>query len=411
MPTIQAKTTIYKLQEGKQGEPGLSYKPLRIQLWDKIGMGNTLWSGIEPNADFSDIVFTMAPNGQPIYYRCIRQCTKDPNRNPGDAYYNSYFIRLSTFQAIATEVLLAGNADIGLLSTNAVQMKDGAGNVCGEVRGSANDDDFMIWLGNQLANPMFGVTGNGKQYLGGTEGRHIELDPTTKEIRIYDDSGALSATHSGKDITATVAIPSATSGNKLSSTISFGTRQIEGGSSESYHYAETINKEMALSFPTGGVVEIIVPQFTISVKTLSDSNNATDPNASVYAEMYLDVYDGNTLLSSTSITRNGKSGMNGGSWNVAARTVRVSGKPTKAVVRLMWYATNSKGLQGQITIPDFTLTAQLSTSYKRCEYGANGWAISYDNNNYSYLLIIGGKMHFCVVSGGEVIAGKQTLTR
>ena len=121
--TLQIRT----VSDGLPGLPGPSYRPMRIQEFQEIPIGMTLYTGIEEDDEWTDVVF--ARNGTSlVYYQVIRKFNK--SKVSIETLVTTNFLRrASSYSMIATDLFLASLAIIKNLGCEAIEMKDSAGNV------------------------------------------------------------------------------------------------------------------------------------------------------------------------------------------------------------------------------------------------------------------------------------------
>ena len=121
--TLQIRT----VSDGLPGLPGPSYRPMRIQEFQEIPIGMTLYTGIEDGDEWTDVVFVR--NGTSlVYYQVIRKFSK--SKVSIETLVTTNFLRrASSYSMIATDLFLASLAIIKNLGCEAIEMKDSAGNV------------------------------------------------------------------------------------------------------------------------------------------------------------------------------------------------------------------------------------------------------------------------------------------
>lgn len=261
-----------------------------------------------------------------------------------------------------------------------------------------------FWWDNE-GYPYFigGGIFTGQVIAGDKQGQRIELNPNQKSIDIYGETGSRVATHSGRIIPLSEAVPPETSGPGSSKAISFN-ETFASSSSESYHYIHTFSIALAVNTTGAGVLKISVPAISLTAKTLPGQGNISDTDAKVRGTLYLKFYNGTELVNTVGLGGITATGTEQATAFIPAKTVNENRTVTRVVVELECYATNSKGLQGQATASAGTnMTSSFVAQWYRCEYGANGWVISYDSNNYAYMLIENGKLNFKVVSNGNTV--------
>lgn len=143
--TARKITYAHIAKDGDPGEPGKTYKPVRIRLWTRIAANEMIYAGYGDDDPWTDIVFTVASSGKQTYYKCIRTCSKAQGTQPSAAMYSGYLVSADDYTMIATEVLLAQNAVINLLQGNRVTVCNTSGSVTAGLQGASG---VQIWAGS-----------------------------------------------------------------------------------------------------------------------------------------------------------------------------------------------------------------------------------------------------------------------
>ncbi|MDE5975771.1 MAG: hypothetical protein K2G69_04405 [Muribaculaceae bacterium] len=415
---MASATMAFQVTCIRNGTDGKTYQPIRIREWDDIPVNTStgskwdtipdeckIWDGLE-DSPYTDIVFTIE-SGKRVFYRCIQSCTRDPGRVPSESYYQYHLRQASSYDMVATKVILAEQGAIGLLATNAINLFDADGNQRGQMKGIATENDFLLWLGGALANPTFGVSGTGHAYFGGTTGQRIEIDPTERTMRVYNSSNQLVATHSGRTITLEDAVPGA--GTAGTRTASVAIPETTCPSAPSGYYSNTGNSAALEGTYTGNGSATI----KVSVPAMRMYGKLDLPASGAYCEVELRavVYINNSKRSSVQL---GKFNAIQGSFQASDTTAKtltcsiLKGESYKVRLELTGRVYAPSGQYGHFyasSIPSgsSTYSVELIAQGYRCEYGANGWVISYDSQNYEYCLVINGILYRKIVSGGKTI--------
>lgn len=409
MPTAKSQIKVTRIRNGAKGDAGESYQPIRIRKWDEIAVGDDLWPGLPiPGTSlvspYTDVVY-VTQNGRAVCWRCIKKCTKDVGWNPGDTYYNGYLQAFSDFRNLATDVLLAQTATIDLLSTNAIKLRDGNGAVVGEVRGCATASEFLLWLGNAIGNPLFGVKGTGHTFLGGMSGQRIELNPTDKTIRVFDTMGDCVAIHSGRSIDLEDAVPSDFAASApVNTSVSFGSYYQSAGKHQTY------NKGYTAKATSSGTLKIAIPAYTLEASpnlmsgrpgttmeelrpmSMGNLRAVVTVDGTTVDSRYLGDVEGSLSISTTSTPAT----------NISVNVKAGQTYSVKIIFELWVSGGTEMGGYVSATTRGKLVTEFVAKAY-RCEYGANGWVISYDSKNYEYCLMIGGVLKRKIVSNGNTI--------
>ena len=398
-------------QAGVQGDPG-PFTPPPMQ-WADYTTGFRFTDGTEGTAKHV-VLHGFAANGRAMCYCCKKSHNKVPNNaanttgtepgtTPGSEYWQT--VDGGPFHLLATDVLLAVNAFINFLSGNAIRLYDATGaNIVGEIMGGSG---ILAWLGGSSSNPMWAVDVQGMQTLGGRSGQRIELDPSEREMRIFDSSGNLCGVHSGRSIGSNP-VPGSGTNTTSEANIASATKT-KSGHAEVGNYSQATTYtagEMTVSIPAGGTTEITVPKMHYEMRTIPGSSSVPAA-AKVYLEPRVKVYNGTTLVNT--FTLEGVSHTGGGSKTVdcPSRTFYQSGAITKIVLEMMCDVVNTAGLSGEFkwdpANPGDKLKAAFKIKRYRCEFGSDGMVVSYDNSNYFYLRHDGTKLVGKFVSNGNTI--------
>lgn len=144
---ISASITLTRLQKGDKGDPGTdgkTYKPVRIRRWTDIAANATIYAGYGDSDPWTDIVLDTSGTNR-IFYKCIQTFPKALGTQPSDPMYSRYLQQASDYKVIATEVILAQNAVIGLLQGNEITVCDSSGSVTAGLQGASG---VQIWAGS-----------------------------------------------------------------------------------------------------------------------------------------------------------------------------------------------------------------------------------------------------------------------
>lgn len=318
-----------------------------------------------------------------------------------------------TYQLLATKVLLADNAFIRLLSSNGIAIYDAAGRRVGQMSSAVGapavgNIPLPFFIGGVLSEggvfsqaPLFAVDSNGKSYHGGISGQHIEIDPASKSIRIFDTDGKLCATHSGRRLDySKIAQSMAASGG--------GTvAQASVLPLTTFHESETLRRSILEKTVAGnGVLTISVPAFTITA-TAGQAGATNQQNPWASGQIFINIYADGVLMQSAFVDR-----------SVAAANASVTTDPFSFAVNLrdgQKYKVEVQvdailvnpvsSAKGSVTaVADGALsTAYVGASYN-CEYGANGFYISTNSSNYIYAIFDDtGRLRIKAVANGTTV--------
>ena len=388
-------------QAGAQGDVGPGTPP--PMLWTDYITGFRFTDGTDGTLRYV-VIHGFAANGRAMCYVCKKTHYKIPTYEPGTEAGDEYWeaAQGGPFTLLSTEVLLAVNAFINFLSGNAIKLYDRANALKGEFLGGGNiidGNNLMGWLGGSQAAPNWAVSDLGKMFVGGISGQRIELDPQNKSMFVYDSSGNLVATHSGRIISLSDAVPPASDGLTAEVQLSSKSYSLTPSGSEAYQHQKT-ETLFTLTTPSGtnGGLQIELPAMQIGGYV----SGAT--TGKVTARLVLECMKGSTVSRTVPLASavfNGSSTTN--SQSVAARTVTLTLDTTSVRLVLIAYANATGGIGTVSFSSTGKMTSKFVAKWYRCEYGANGWVISYDSENYEYCLLIANKLRRKIVCNGKTI--------
>lgn len=408
--TLRATTEFAPPKSGAPGEAGMVRAPMRFSEWTSGNVGMKYYSGDQDGDLWSDIVYRKIVGSDgvtsTVWGHCIQTFTKQASdsidfmsvkRNEKDC-----FRAASQFNMVATDLLLALNAYISFFSGNSIRLYDSGNSLKGEFLGGGRMVDghnIMGWLGGSAASPNWAVDDTGKTYVGGTSGQRIELDPLNKSMQVFDSSGNLVATHSGRIITESEAVPPASAGQTTEVQLTNKECQLSISTSEAYNYVSEVEIAI-LNTPTGtnGGLQVSIPALTLGC-SMSGAGNSWFVSSSLVLDclssagsMITTLCPGAAQLTASSPSK-----------TIAAQTIDIPVETKKVKLRMRAYARGSTGSGTATFSSSGKMTAKFVAKWYRCEYGANGWVISYDSNNYEYCLVIGNKLKRKIMCNGNPI--------
>lgn len=431
-----------KGETGQKGDAGRTVEIPPPRLWSSYPDNYEFQNGVvdcngNPATRHDMVVVPGNGASGPQMYSCRVSHKKSPDHDPekdntsisGKAT-SAYWQHSSSFRNIATEVLLADKAYIGIMSSNGIQLWNSTNSgadptLCGEIRGYADANSMMAWIGGSFVNPLWGVLGNGRQYYGGIHGQHIEIDPDDKTMRVYDANGACVATHSGRRISLSDAVPSGSTAEATkSATGNFTKVSTQGAGSQT----KTISNTTGVG--ASGMLRIQIPAYIMTVRTngynqvasgQEDDQQIPTTSASLSLIVRVNGVQKQTRLIGSASVGDLADGSNGSPGSQSAtviipacvETVQLA-KGDKYSVEVVLKTDIDGGSQtggevnclasGTVT----NITAGFVAKVYRCEYGANGWVISYDTENYVYMLMgDDNQLHVKAVGGGVKIFGND----
>lgn len=404
---------------GPTGPVGPNSPP--TQFWDDYPDGYEFQDGSEGCTRKDSVYHGMTADGLVIAYECIKTHTKGNLKNSSgnkiddtpDANCNEFppnssnrvWKRGQSFNLVATNVILALNAYIKLLSSNGIRIYNSGGQIVGQMAaldGAPSSDNILLpfFIGGVMGengvfsqSPLFAVDSSGRTYHGGTDGQHIEIDPVTRRLLVYGSDGKVCAVHSGEDIDYTE-VGAATLGAATTKAANEIKNTLNGSETK---YTNIVADAVA---PGAGTLEIQVPEFVVS--TLGNYPTGTGLISSFSAELHLEVLIGGKLTKSYSL---GHVGAPPGSATTAAKTLGGVSVPRGKTYTVRLRYTSGLAAGGTAT---FSTTGQakvtLNVLNRECHYGRNGWYVSTGNQNYAYCIFdSNGKLHFKIVVNGNPI--------
>lgn len=223
---VLASATLTFAREGAQGTVGAFVPP--PMLWEDYPDDYEFLPGAEGD-ERRDVVLHGSPaaaTGLIPSYMCVRKHRKSASREPGaDSGWETDWKVSHSMGFLATRVLLADTANIGLTATQAVRVYDNStpSKIVGEFSGCSEPKPLMstqggpssqtsdntrylpLWLGGEMnkngtfsRNPTFAVDKSGMSFFGGFNvGRRIIIDPNNKgsdgkvspRITLFDADG------------------------------------------------------------------------------------------------------------------------------------------------------------------------------------------------------------------------------
>lgn len=378
------------------------------QLWADYPVGYGFQDGTGASTTRNTVFHGIASNGKVMAYTCIRSHPKaaagtEPGTTAGNSYWKA--VEGGPYTLLSTEVMLAVNAYIRLLSSQGIRIYDEQNRIVGQmsaVSGAPQPGAILLpfFIGGVMAEdgtfsngtgPLFAVDTSGRTYHGGISGQRIEIDPATKRLHIYGADGTLCAIHSG-DVLDYTSVGNATGGS-VDTVMQAGlSKTLYGSKTE---YVDVTNGRKAGG---DGTLTVSVPPFEIR----ASGTELADPDAlaascSLYAEVLFgsEVVDRYLVGGLVDVSR---------VYNTAPVTLQVNvPKDTVYTVR-MRYVSNLDQFGVTRFTPSGSVSVSLNISNKVCHYGQNGWYISTSNRNFSYCIYdSAGRMHQKTVVNGTVM--------
>lgn len=169
--------TIQCSRNGKNGESGTGVRGAVVRSrgeWKSNNVQycyNTDDNGVGPSED--NIVFIDYVYYGGHYYQCKETHSSSTSKAPGTSGGSSYWILANEFDFVATKVLVADSADVQVLSSGSIVVKDENQTIVGGMTGgtSSSTNDVIIWAGGNTPtsnNTKFKVYEDGNVDISGT---------------------------------------------------------------------------------------------------------------------------------------------------------------------------------------------------------------------------------------------------
>lgn len=404
--------------KGEKGDSGRSVWTGPVREWSSYPDGHQFYSGdtIGDDGVCRRDVVTHTEDDQthlPIAWTCKHSHVKASAHEPGNetGIEGAYWEKGQVFDSVSTRMVMAKDGHIDLLHSQGIRIYDRDGNVCGQMSSAQEDPPkhngriFPFFIGgvwNEIgkaftSQPYFAVDTNGNTYHGGLTEQHIEICAAEKLIRIFDANGKVTATHSGRPLAVVEILESA------SSTGGFSVALDTGRSQQSSSFSIPVKGETTVGSP--GRMEVNVPSIHLIgsaspvaqgagfhivpavIVSLVVKVNGTD---SVHDQLTYQSPQTGTVTFDVATTLR--------SYNIELR----KGDSYEVCLRVQLYAATvtletvkSQGnITGVFTSPEY-----------QAEYGANGFYLKRDNNNYVYFIFdeSTGRLHCRCVSGGSTV--------
>ena len=208
---VLAEAVLAFNRQGPQGHVGAYVPPPRpysdyadgyVFLDGKTDV--TVGEVTHPGRERVDVVLVWDSAGNHyVPWTCVKSHALDRSLTPSSSGWGTYWESDGgTWTQIATQVLLAQNAYIDLLSSRGIRVYDSNGNIVGALSSAqdtkvAGDIFLPFWLGGVMnqdgtfaTNPNFGVGADGTIYCGGfNTGRRIRISGADKRMQVFDNSG------------------------------------------------------------------------------------------------------------------------------------------------------------------------------------------------------------------------------
>ena len=380
-------------QNGTNGKNGVWVPP--PMLWEDYDQNYTFQCGNVDKGETRLDMVLIRNDGNLFAFRCTETHVKKNGLAPS-ANGNKYWEKadFGVFKFLATDLLWANIGQINFLSGQAFRVGDSSG-MCGYF-GVPTGGAIFYSGGDNVSNATYVVYANGRMRVGSADGQRIEIDPTSKRMLVYDAEGELCAIHSG-DMLDYKAIGSSTGSSTATATQANMQKTLVGAKTE---YLNIVSNQKAAG---DGTLTVSTPKFVIR----TDGTSIADPDSfSASCQLVAEV-----LFGSEVVDRYILGGLVESSQSYTAEAFSFSlnvPKDTVYSVRLRYVGNLDASGRSYFTAQG-NATVALNVRNKVCHYGANGWFVSVDNQNYSYSLYdSSGRMHQKTTSNGSVMFDTDT---
>lgn len=362
-----------------------------------------------------DVVLTKS-GSQLVAWECIKDHSRNsPPWNPVGVP-SEYWRRNDAgyFNLVATRLLLADSAFIGLMSSNGIRIYDTAGNIVGGMVGSGNADGSVVLFsgarmtdnGAFVKEPTFAVSEDGKTFFGSLSGRRIEMDPVAREMRVFNDQGQLCSRFGGQTLTIAEAVPGGgTSGSSTAINASAMSWNVSSTSTK------TASGAVAVASGTSAL-SVSIPAFSGSVRPNTEGGE-TSMAPSTRAILYAEVMIGGEAVYSRKLGEAFTTAQGASVFSAPATTLAVplsAGDSWQVRIRLEAVLTGGSGSGGAVIISaSGSVTTQIVADLFQAVYMATGLALSINSKNYFYAIAQGGRMNVKAVSDGLPLIGPAVL--
>ncbi|MCH5236984.1 MAG: hypothetical protein J1E95_04210 [Muribaculaceae bacterium] len=430
--TLSDTVSLVKVYDGAQGNPGangtngtngtngpLIPNPMRWMDYPfnyrfqagNVAAGETRLDVVlanEPNEDGSwntyrcikSHVKSAEPYGSPITDKATQQKKWNHPAEwwaPGDAAMN----------LVASMLLLAKNAYIGLLSGNQILIMDKDSNIVGafsSVEGAPafEKKKLPLFVGGKfslddgfLEEPGTAIDQKGNIYSGSITGRRVVINAEAKDVEIYDDDGNLCTILSGdpltrdevensKDEDKQIILPALMSGT----TSNFPIASESSGTGTIKFHIPSIRVTARKGNDTASNIEAEMRQFVRLTANLWVGHVKYDQ---LLADIDLQTYKGIDVAVGQIITELTPE---------VDETFQIRKSDKYSITLALDYYL---GTDGTATTQQVVASTSIVIPSMRTFYGKTGWFSRTDNKNYIYAIIDNGVLVFKVVSNGVVV--------
>lgn len=414
---VVARETLMIGVDGLAGRAGaMTLPPMPWDEYDdsyEFQDGTTRVNPIDGPTHHDVVYWTRNADGKWIVYSCIKSHLKSlAVAEPGvGTQWRTYWVANSgPVDIIASKVILGDNGFIGLFGSNAIRIYNSARQIVGQM---SSADKAPIYQGHALPffiggllgelnfdqEPRFAVDEQGRTYHGGITGRHIEIDPISKTLRMFDDDNRVSFLLTGDRIEP----GDVTSGNSQS---------VSGNGFTVSHYA-TGAKPSPQPLFTPITVNGASGTCTVNIpKMIFMANGGSNPpaNFGISGTLKVSVYVNNNEVETyiTGVFAGVDGDGNDSSYTINPLTYHLPVKKNdvvSATVTVEGTFTNcGSQCYTQVMSSGGGASASVVYSNQQCIIANNGFIFSVNSDNYVYFLTDkNGILKVGCVAGGHTV--------
>lgn len=148
--------TLYKTYDGSAGQQGIEGCVYRQTQWEE-GKEYRNDAGLDGPAEgqsyrYVDVAGIQATDGTAYWFQCLQTHTADSSNAPQAGTTTTYWRPLNNLQPTYTPLLLADNAELALIGTRQILVKETDGTISLGITGRANDEEgndsgVRLWVG------------------------------------------------------------------------------------------------------------------------------------------------------------------------------------------------------------------------------------------------------------------------
>lgn len=349
-------------EDGGQGGTGNRGPALRGPMdWESCDIGFQFYEGAE-GEQYIDVVLY---NGR--FWVCKDSHSKASNLYPSAS--STKWDAFSDIPFVATKILLSEKAQIDEITAGGIIMKDDNGNVVFEAH-----DGKVLALDGQF---------RGQVTAGDPNKMHVELDPSTPAMKVYNASGQECTSHTGEVFSSYTSLLPSGSGTGPSY-----------ASSVSAIYVDAINSRVMTSQSRNLFTAQFTPSgngqmsFTVTATFGVTANAGTTVIQAAAAKVIVDIYDSSGNFMGSKVTMLGSMGN-----SIASKTYtqKVSVNVQSGYKYMARIVVEAQGVNAQATSIS-TSNRSFLTEFFQSKFFGNGFALSKNTANYLIAMLEGNIM-------------------